>query len=218
MEPVISDARQVRDEQGPSCMTAGYVAKASTALTARCADSDKVHNISVADRDPTLDFCQCLLKNSDGNAILKHFFMVDCMIVLTDTKELATYNHWQNVCEVMTQRSRYRGPQQEDWAWCFIPMNRSTGLDKVHFTWSMVHVMEVLHLLFPSKFFWMQDHDATFIGLVETVTHLSLARRTLMVTCQQMSSTPKPGLLFFSENKAFVNTGLVGIPPEPEEC
>ena len=110
MEPVISDARQVRDEQGPSCVTAGYVAKASTALTARCADSDKVHNISVADHDPTLDFCRYLLKNHEGNEILQQLVMVDCVVVLTDTKELATYSHWQNVCKFMTQRSSCRGP------------------------------------------------------------------------------------------------------------
>ncbi len=169
MELVISDARQVRDEQGPSCMTAGYVAKASTALTARCADSDKVHNISVADRDPTLDFCRYLLKNREGNEILQQFVMVDCVVVLTDTTELAMYEHWQNVCKVMTQRSIYKGPKREEWAWCYTPVNQSTDLDRVHFTWSVVHVLEVLHELSPSKFLWVQDHDATFIGLVETL-------------------------------------------------
>ena len=216
MEPAISDAKEIQDEEGPSCMTAGYVAKASAPLTARCADSDKVHDIEVADPDPTLDFWGYLFK--EGMEILNHFLMVDCMIVLTDTRDLATYGHWENVCEVMKQRSRYRGPKSEEWAWCYIPVDSTTGLDRVHFTWGIVHVMEVLHALFPRKFFWTQDHDAAFIGLVETVTFLSLARRTLMVTCQQMSSTPAPGLIFFSERKAFVNAGLIGIPPEPEEC
>ena len=75
MEPVISDAKEIQDEEGPSCMTAGYVAKASAPLTVRCADSDKVHDIEIADRDPTLNFCRFLFK--EGMQILNHFLMVD---------------------------------------------------------------------------------------------------------------------------------------------
>ena len=31
-------------------------------------------------------------------------------------------------------------------------------------------------------------------------------------------STPAPCLLFSSEHKAFVNAGLIGVPPETGEC
>ena len=202
----------LNDEAGASCMTAGYVLNDAAAIVTTWS-TDPMALPMEAERacDPTFDFCEYLC--TDRKAKLRAFLDVDVMIVLTDTKPLSSYKHWDDVCEAMHQRFRYTGWKNEKWGYCIIPIIEGTGLDQVHFTWSMVHVMEVLHALFPNKFIWMQYHDATF-GLAETVTLVGLAQKTLMVTGQQSSSIAETGLLFFAEHIALVNARLIGIPPE----
>ena len=90
----------------------------------------------------------------------------------------------------------YRGPAQERWGYCYIQVQAENGLNQVHFTWSLVHVMEVLHTFSPHKNLLMADHDACFVGLVEFESLLQVATRTQEVVYHANGRVPKVGMLF----------------------
>ena len=191
---------------GPTLMSTGYTPNGEVP-SPHTDPPSQVENVPSQDdilkQDPTLNFCKWLFSNPEGQKILELFAetseekAVDVMIVLTDTNALEDYPHWRYVEDTLKKRMNYRGPAQERWGYCYIQVQAENGLNQVHFTWSLVHVMEVLHTLFLHKHILMADHDACFVGLVEFESLLHFATRTQEVVYHANGRVPKVGVFFF---------------------
>ena len=79
-------------------------------------------------------------------------------------------------------RCSYLGPFQEITTAIHVPIDASSGLDKVHFTWAGTFVLEALVYLFPDKHIILIDTDCVPTSLFEveelvrmTQTHLDQA-------------------------------------------
>ena len=66
---------------------------------------------------------------------------------------------WGLFCPWLLARCKYLGPFQEVTTAVHVPINASSGLDKVHFTWAGTFVLEALVYLFPDKHIVVIDTD-----------------------------------------------------------
>ena len=70
-------------------------------------------------------------------------------------------------CPWLLARCSYLGPFQEITTAIHVPIDASSGLDKVHFTWAGTFVLEAMVYLFPDKHIILIDTDCVPTSLFE---------------------------------------------------
>ena len=126
-------------------------------------------------------------------------------------------NIWGLFCPWLLARCSYLGPFQEITTAIHVPIDASSGLDKVHFTWAGTFVLEALVYLFPDKHIILIDADCVPTSLFEveelvrvTQTHLEQATG---VEPNSIRGTRKPAcksaVFLCSEAKAEINAGVI---------
>ena len=128
-------------------------------------------------------------------------------------------NFWGLFCPWLLARCSYLGPFQKITTAIHVPIDASSGLDKVHFTWAGTFVLEALVYLFPDKHIILIDTDCVPTSLFEveelvrmTQTHLDQAAGVEPNTIRG-NRTPacKSAVFLCSEAKAEINAGMIII-------
>ena len=146
---------------------------------------------------------------------------ISTVFVYVDNRPLADPrqcpNFWGLFCPWLLARCSYLGPFQELTTAIHVPIDASSGLDKVHFTWAGTFVLEALVYLFPDKHIILIDTDCVPTSLFEveelvrmTQTHLEQATG---VEPHSIRGTRKPAcksaVFLCSEAKAEINAGMI---------
>ena len=126
-------------------------------------------------------------------------------------------NFWGLFCPWLLARCRYLGPFQEVTTAIHVPIDASSGLDKVHFTWAGTFVLEALVYLFPDKHIVLIDTDCVPTSLFEveelvrmTQTHLEQATGVEPNTIRgNRKPACKSAVFLCSEAKAEINAGMI---------
>ena len=96
---------------------------------------------------------------------------ISTVFVYVDNRPLADPrqcpNFWGLFCPWLLARCSYLGPFQELTTAIHVPIDASSGLDKVHFTWAGTFVLEALVYLFPDKHIILIDTDCVPTSLFE---------------------------------------------------
>ena len=122
-------------------------------------------------------------------------------------------NFWGLFCPWLLARCSYLGPFQEITTAIHVPIDASSGLDKVHFTWAGTFVLEALVYLFPDKHIVLIDTDCAPTSLFEveelvrmTQTHLDQAAGVEPNTIRgNRKPACKSAVFLCSEAKAEIN-------------
>ena len=121
------------------------------------------------------------------------------MFVYVDNRPLSDPsqcpNFWGLFCPWLLARCRYLGPFQEVTTAIHVPIDASSGLDKVHFTWAGTFVLEALVYLFPDKHIVLIDTDCVPTSLFEVE---ELVRMTQIHREQATGVEPNTIRFFFS--------------------
>ena len=128
-------------------------------------------------------------------------------------------NFWGLFCPWLLARCSYLGPFQEITTAIHVPIDASSGLDKVHFTWAGTFVLEALVYLFPDKHIILIDTDCVPTSLFEveelvrmTQTHLDQAAGVEPNTIRgNRKPACKSAVFLCSEAKAEINAGVIII-------
>ena len=128
-------------------------------------------------------------------------------------------NFWGLFCPWLLARCSYLGPFQETTTAIHVPIDASSGLDKVHFTWAGTFVLEALVYLFPDKHIILIDTDCVPTSLFEveelvrmTQTHLDQAAGVEPNTIRgNRKPACKSAVFLCSEAKAEINAGMIII-------
>ena len=108
-----------------------------------------------------------------------------------------------------------RVTDQETWTAVYVPLNSVSGLDKPHYVWGCVYVIEVLAMMAPTKTYMMWDHDAAPTCLWEVA---DFCKVFYAAACPNMDACHVPPAFFprpdiaviaISEVNAPVNAGVV---------
>ena len=98
-----------------------------------------------------------------------------------------------------------------------VPINPSTGLHQVHYTWAGAAVLEALCLVFPTVNFALTDSDCVPSSLFEVAELVNLmtdkASRAEAMQHYTMASSSQcpPAVLLTTEAKAELNAGLITV-------
>ena len=128
-------------------------------------------------------------------------------------------NFWGLFCPWLLARCSYLGPFQEITTAIHVPIDASSGLDKIHFTWAGTFVLEALVYLFPDKHIILIDTDCVPTSLFEveelvrmTQTHLDQAAGVEPNTIRgNRKPACKSAVFLCSEAKAEINAGMIII-------
>ena len=128
-------------------------------------------------------------------------------------------NFWGLFCPWLLARCSYLGPFQEITTAIHVPIDASSGLDKVHFTWAGTFVLEALVYLFPDKHIILIDTDCVPTSFFEveelvrmTQTHLDQAAGVEPNTIRgNRKPACKSAVFLCSEAKAEINAGMIII-------
>ena len=131
-------------------------------------------------------------------------------------------NFWGLFCPWLLARCSYLGPFQEITTAIHVPIDASSGLDKVHFTWTGTFVLEALVYLFPDKHIILIDTDCVPTSLVEveelvrmTQTHLEQATGVEpTLTTLRLRKTRPP--LFRQGRRHFAKVDRISPPSRPK--
>ena len=94
----------------------------------------------------------------------------------------------------------------ERWTVLFVPLNATTGLAGVHYTWGATYALEVLAAIAPQKHIILMDNDAAPTTLWEVADLQKLAS-------QEGYASPALAHVF-SEHVSYVNAGIMVFPAE----
>ena len=146
---------------------------------------------------------------------------ISTVFVYVDNRPLADPsqcpNFWGLFCPWLLARCSYLGPFQEITTAIHVPLDASSGLDKVHFTWAGTFVLEALVYVFADKHIILIDTDCVPTSLFEveelvrmTQTHLEQATG---VEPNSIRGNRKPAcksaVFLCSEAKAEINAGMI---------
>ena len=146
---------------------------------------------------------------------------VSTVYVYVDNRPLTDPNHcpdfWGKICPWLLARCSYLGPFQEVTTAMRVPIDSSSGLDKVHFTWAGTFVLEALVYLFPDKNFILIDTDCVPTSLFEVEELVRIIRNHLDHATGvepdsirgDRSPACKSAVLLCSEAKAEINAGMI---------
>ena len=146
---------------------------------------------------------------------------ISTVFVYVDNRPLADPsqcpNFWGLFCPWLLARCSYLGPFQEVTTAIHVPIDASSGLDKVHFTWAGTFVLEALVYLFPDKHIILIDTDCVPTSLFEveelvrmTQNHLERATGVEPHSIRG-NRTPacKSAVFLCSEAKAEINADMI---------
>ena len=148
---------------------------------------------------------------------------ISTVFVYVDNRPLADPrqcpNFWGLFCPWLLARCSYLGPFQELTTAIHVPIDASSGLDKVHFTWAGTFVLEALVYLFPDKHIILIDTDCVPTSLFE-VEELVRMTQTHHEQAAGVDSIPsairgnrkpacKSAVFLCSEAKAEINAGMI---------
>ena len=148
---------------------------------------------------------------------------ISTVFVYVDNRPLSDPNQcpnfWGLFCPWLLARCSYLGPFQEITTAIHVPIDASSGLDKVHFTWAGTFVLEALVYLFPDKHIILIDTDCVPTSLFEveelvrmTQTHLDQAAGVEPNTIRgNRKPACKSAVFLCSEAKAEINAGMIII-------
>ena len=132
-------------------------------------------------------------------------------------QQIETTKYYQKMHMSLLARCSYLGPFQEITTAIHVPIDASSGLDKVHFTWAGTFELEALVYLFPDKHIILIDTDCVPTSLFEveelvrmTQTHLDQAAGVEPNTIRgNRKPACKSAVFLCSEAKAEINTGMI---------
>ena len=127
------------------------------------------------------------------------------IVVLSDTRDLASIPHWRHTSRFLTERTCYQGPNGDKWFVLFVPSNEF----QLHYTWTSVFVLRALAFLLPRADLMLWDHDAAPLTLFEVDELVALAKSSCLqyrfayksigaILCTELSSTANAGIVFFT--------------------
>ena len=93
----------------------------------------------------------------------------DTVYVFVDNRMLSGTNppdYWQHFAPWIKGRCAVTGPYREKTTAIHVPINASTGLHQVHYTWGGAAVLEALCLVFPTVNFALTDSDCVPTSLL----------------------------------------------------
>ena len=93
----------------------------------------------------------------------------------------------------------------EQWTAVFIPLNESSGLSHVQYTWGSTYVLEMLAALYPRKHFVLLDNDAAPTTLWEVADFQRLCARVHKVDHNALCHV-------ISEHASYLNAGIMIFP------
>ena len=146
---------------------------------------------------------------------------ISTVYVYVDNRPLADPsqcpNFWGMFCPWLLARCSYLGPFQELTTAIHVPIDASSGLDKVHFTWAGTFVLEAMVYLFPDKHIVLIDTDCVPTSLfeVEELVRMtqSCVKQATGVEPQSIRGSRKPAcksaVFLCSEAKAEINAGMI---------
>ena len=130
------------------------------------------------------------------------------VVIITDTAQLHNYAHWKHVAPIWQSRLQYSA--EEKWFLLYIPLDDTTGLGDVHYTWGAVAALITLMAAMPAKNYIVSDHDATPALLWEVLDLLELAN--FMANFRDSHNPTEIGLITVGDATAEVNAGLSIFP------
>ena len=132
------------------------------------------------------------------------FKNADTIVVLADNRPPAhpELDFMQHTFRMLVERcSQVCG---ERWTVIFVPLDATTGLAGVHYTWGATYSLEILAAMFPAKHVILMDNDAAPTTLWEVADLQQLA---------QQFGFPGPTFCHvFSEHVSYVNAGIMVFP------
>ena len=146
---------------------------------------------------------------------------ISTVYVYVDNRSLADPsqcpNFWGMFCPWLLARCSYLGPFQEITTAIHVPIDASSGLDKVHFTWAGTFVLEAMVYLFPDKHIILIDTDCVPTSLFEveelirmTQSHLDQATGVEPHSIRgNRQPACKSAVFLCSETKAEINAGMI---------
>ena len=132
----------------------------------------------------------------------------DTLVAISDTRSLEDIAHWKHTSRWITERTRWRGPDDDTWYALFVP----SGHFKCHFVWSAVYILKALLPFFPGTDLVLFDHDAAFTTLFENKQLCSLAQNCHLPYRMNVSHL---GCLIITEPWSPANAGIVWFPRRP---
>ena len=126
-------------------------------------------------------------------------------------------NIWGRFCPWLLARCSYLGPFQEITTAIHVPIDASSGLDKVHFTWAGTFVLEAMVYLFPDKHIILIDTDCVPTSLFEVEEMVRMTQscvdQATGVEAHSIRGNRKPAckstVFLCSEARAEINAGMI---------
>ena len=125
------------------------------------------------------------------------------IVLLSDSRQPRSIPHLGHTLPWWQDRSRWAGPEQEQWSCVWVPVDETTGLHRVHHTWGSVFAAEMLACLYPSVHLLIADHDSAPLTLFEAGQLLRFADLLLQMD-DSLPGRGGTGLLLSSESRAEV--------------
>mgnify|MGYP000305708204 CR=1 FL=1 len=136
------------------------------------------------------------------------------LVILSDNRDPAKIHHWEFTSRLLVERSKFRNTEQFYFVW--VPVNRDTGLDGRHYTWTIAAIAKALtcnpgldhkHILF-------MDHDAAMLTLFEIRELIEESQQAYACSLNASHEKNKfyPGILTVSEENLNHNGGIVIFP------
>ena len=146
---------------------------------------------------------------------------ISTVYVYVDNRPLADPNQcpnfWGRFCPWLLARCSYLGPFQEITTAIHVPIDASSGLDKVHFTWAGTFVLEAMVYLFPDKHIILIDADCVPTSLFEVEELVRMTQscvdQATGVEAHSIRGNRKPAcksaVFLCSEARAEINAGMI---------
>ena len=129
----------------------------------------------------------------------------DTLVVISDTRSLADISHWKHTSRWISERTRWKGPDDDEWFAMFVPSERF----QCHFVWAAVYILKALIAFLPGTDLVLFDHDAAFTTLFENKQLCSLA---LNCHLPYRVNIAQLGCLIITEPWSPANAGIVWFP------
>ena len=163
------------------------------------------------------------------NAHLTWLPNYDTVYVFVDNRDLPSTNcpeYWPYFAPWIKGRCEVIGYRQERTTAIYVPINQTTGLHEVHYTWAGTFVLEALCTVYPTINFALMDSDCVPTALFEIADLVTLmtdqASREEAMQSYTMASAhdcpPAVLLIIMTESRAEVNAGLVIVTGHVPVC
>ena len=163
------------------------------------------------------DFAPCWGPNTDTlldfliNEVLdEEFEEADTVVVLSENRTLDPASMTFLPATLTRILERTTWCKKEKWHAIHIPLDGTSGLDGVHYTWGAVFAIEALTVKYPGKYFILWDYDAAPTALYEVEDVIKWTSVGASLAHPEWSPQEvRPGITVVSERMSAVNAGIV---------